>query len=155
MIISVSSTNASNFPIKVVSPSGTPSTIWQPWCEKALFQINKLSAWDQWTIICYRNKIFFSIMHGLTLSTLQLRVEWDNGLLLKCTFRQKIFFWYVKEIHFSNLLHQHSEKRVTYTVRPRKKQNPETKGCCDQVPGCMTIIIYISWIMFNMLSNDT
>ena len=37
----------------------------------------------------------------------------------------------------------------------QNKQNPETKGCCDQVPGCMTIIIYISWIMINMLSNDT
>ena len=26
----------------------------------------------------------------------------------------------------------------------QNKQNPETKGCCDKVPGCMTIIIYIS-----------
>ena len=25
-----------------------------------------------------------------------------------------------------------------------EKQNPETKGCCDKVLGCMTIIIYIS-----------
>ena len=30
-----------------------------------------------------------------------------------------------------------------YTVRPRKKkkQIPETKGCCDQVQGCMTVVI--------------
>ena len=37
----------------------------------------------------------------------------------------------------------------------QKKQNPETMECCEQVVGCMTIIIYISWIMINMLSNDT
>ena len=55
---------------------------------------------------------------------------------------------------------------VSYTIVPfhganhsayiasQKKQNPETKGCCDQVPGYMTIVIYISWIMINMLSND-
>ena len=28
-------------------------------------------------------------------------------------------------------------------MRPRKKQNPETMECCEQVLGCMTIIIYI------------
>ena len=26
----------------------------------------------------------------------------------------------------------------------QKKQNPETKGCCDQVPGCMTVVIPLS-----------
>ena len=26
-----------------------------------------------------------------------------------------------------------------YTVCPRKKQNPKTKECCDQVVGCMTL----------------
>ena len=26
----------------------------------------------------------------------------------------------------------------------QKKQNPETMECCEQVVGCMTIIIYIS-----------
>ena len=31
-----------------------------------------------------------------------------------------------------------------YTVRPRKKQTPETKGCCDQVPGGMTVVIPLS-----------
>ena len=35
-------------------------------------------------------------------------------------------------------------KIVYYTVRPRKKQNPETMESCEQVLGCMTIIIYIS-----------
>ena len=38
------------------------------------------------------------------------------------------------------------------TERPRKN-NPETIQCCEQVVGCMTIII--SWSMINMLSNDT
>ena len=46
-------------------------------------------------------------------------------------------------------------KIIYYTVRPRKKQNPETMDSCEQVLGCMTIIIYISWSMMNMLSNDT
>ena len=33
----------------------------------------------------------------------------------------------------------------------QKKQNPEIMECCEQVVGYMTIIIYISWIMINML----
>ena len=37
----------------------------------------------------------------------------------------------------------------------QKKQNRETMECCEQVLGCMTIMIYISWNMVNMLSNDT
>ena len=31
-------------------------------------------------------------------------------------------------------------------MRPRKKQNTETMECCKQVVGCVTIIIYISYI---------
>ena len=46
-------------------------------------------------------------------------------------------------------------KKMALYSASQNKQNPETKGCCDQVPGCMTIIIYISWIMINLLSNDT
>ena len=45
--------------------------------------------------------------------------------------------------------------KFSYTVRPRKKQNPKTMECCEHVLACMTIIIYISWGMINMLSNDT
>ena len=37
----------------------------------------------------------------------------------------------------------------------QKKKNLETMECCEHVVGCMTIIIYISWIMINMLSIDT
>ena len=37
----------------------------------------------------------------------------------------------------------------------QKKQNTETMECCEQVVGCVTIIIYISLSMINMLSNDT
>ena len=45
-------------------------------------------------------------------------------------------------------------KEILYSAS-QKKQNPETMECCEQVVGCMTIIIYISWIIINMLSNDT
>ena len=46
------------------------------------------------------------------------------------------------------------KKKYIYSAS-QKKQNPETMECCEQVVGCMTIIIYISWIMINMLLNDT
>ena len=38
------------------------------------------------------------------------------GATLKCIFTSNILFdnKYVKETHFSNLLHQHSEKKVLY-----------------------------------------
>ena len=40
-----------------------------------------------------------------------------------------------------------------FTMCPRKK--PRTLKQWTQVVGCVTIIIFISWSMINMLSNDT
>ena len=33
--------------------------------------------------------------------------------------------------------------RLLYSAS-QKNQNPEIKGCCDQVPGCMTVVILLS-----------
>ena len=58
----------------------------------------------------------------------------------------------------SNIFHDNDQQLTNpndiYSAS-QKKQNPKTMECCEQVVGCMTIIIYISWIMINMLSNDT
>ena len=40
------------------------------------------------------------------------------------------------------------------TVRPRKN-NPKTKVCCDEVMGCMTVVVLLSESMIIVLSNDT
>ena len=61
-----------------------------------------------------------------------------------------LLFYFSKPLCFcADVLHKE------YYSASQKKQNPETMECCEQVVGCMTIIIYISWIMINMLSNDT
>ena len=43
-----------------------------------------------------------------------------------------------------------------FTMCPRKKKKNRTlKQLWKKFVGCVTIIIYISWSMINMLSNDT
>ena len=45
---------------------------------------------------------------------------------------------------FSSCCVYHRSLRITITsiqCVPEKKQTPETKGCCDQVQGCMTVVI--------------
>ena len=52
------------------------------------------------------------------------------------------------------LAYCHNVDSTIYSAS-QKKQNCETMECCKQVLECMIIIIYISWSMINMLSNDT
>ena len=41
----------------------------------------------------------------------------------------------------------HIWTQISYTVCPRKQQNPETMECCEQVLGCMTIMTIIIYIV--------
>ena len=71
-------------------------------------------------------------MHGNSLSPFP-RVETRFNTHNPNAFRNA----FLELLRLSSISQNHEYE---YTVRPRKKQTPETKGCsCDQVPGCMTI----------------
>ena len=46
---------------------------------------------------------------------------------------------YIHVIILNNIEGVDSAKTSLYSAS-QKNQNPETKGCCDQVPGCMTVL---------------
>ena len=45
-------------------------------------------------------------------------------------------------------------KEQLSTVRPRKKQNPQTKVRCDQVVGCMTVISHTIIVKYDHCASE-